>query len=389
MSTITERKWANGTKSAWQLRYTDKNGQRHAEQFKLKRDADARLREIEAELYGGIHTPRSKARKVEDLVPDWLEQKATELKRERSTVDQYRCHANLHILPRIGKRRLVDLTPKDVADLFRDLVADLSPVMAKYVARSFRDLMDFATNTGCVSLNVAKDVRVAIPSAELVETDEEQDQPLPIPSPQIVGQLLSAAPTELAAEIGCSALAGLRSEEVRALKWKDIDFCRHILRVRRAANRQNELKPTKSEAGTRSVPLSPNLTALLQAWRRANVQPDDLVFPTEAGKLKRYERLVRIELYPMLDELGVKRFPWHQLRDFFATTMVAAGVPKEQLKAWMGHKEWSTTQKYYVHPLPGDDDRSVMAQAQHSIKIFWSVGTTAGNGPNYLQQVHS
>lgn len=391
MGTIRERKWTvNGIeRSAWQLRYTDAKNKRHAEQFNLKRDAVARDNKITAELEGGIHTPRSQARKIEDVVPEWIKHKQETLRRAPSTVEQLKSHANRHILPLVGKQRLVRLTKKDVKDFFKQLTAILSPVMSQYVARSFRDLMKYAHENGYVGRDVAAKVRLEIPSAELVETDENDDEPLPVPAPAVIGQILSAASPELAAEVGCSALAGLRSEEVRALKWNDIDFGCSVLRVRRAANRKNDLVPAKSEAGKRSIPLSDELADLLHEWRHSDVKPDDFVFPAEDGTLKRYERLTRIEFYPLLDQLGIELFGWHQLRDFFASTMVAADIKKEQLKVWMGHAEYSTTEKYYVHALPGDDDRAVMAKAQSGIKISRPSGTIQKGGPKYLQLVQN
>jgi integrase len=128
---------------------------------------------------------------------------------------------------------------------------------------------------------------------------------------------------------------------------------------------------------------------LLRAWLPATGDGNDLIFPEDRGKVKAYEFLIRREFYPLLARLGIKNLTWHQLRDFFATTMVKAKTEKVQLKYWMGHEEFSTTEKYYVHHLPSDDDHTLFERAQNKVKISRPAASRDQNGLKYPVLVHS
>lgn len=64
------------------------------------------------------------------------------------------------------------------------------------------------------------------------------------------------------------AWTGLRVSEVLALRWDDIDFDDHDIRVRYQLDEKGELKRPKTKAGARSVPLLPVLETELREHRK-------------------------------------------------------------------------------------------------------------------------
>ena len=60
------------------------------------------------------------------------------------------------------------------------------------------------------------------------------------------------------------AFTGLRSSELRGLRWKDIDFKASQLHVRQRADRFNKIGAPKSEKSVRTVPVD---TVTLDASR--------------------------------------------------------------------------------------------------------------------------
>ena len=80
---------------------------------------------------------------------------------------------------------------------------------------------------------------------------------------------------------------GLRLGELRALRWRDVDRERRLIRVERAYSRQ-ELRRPKTESGVRSVPLFPTVDAAFRelaarAVERGRYAPDELVFGSMHG----------------------------------------------------------------------------------------------------------
>src|SRR5262245_21575797 len=99
---VRKRIWktAKGEKrEAWLVDYRDANGDRCAETFERKKDADARQSEIKVDVRAGVHVAHSKSETVKEAAEDWL---AASGELERSTVKQYLEHVNHHILPFIG-----------------------------------------------------------------------------------------------------------------------------------------------------------------------------------------------------------------------------------------------------------------------------------------------
>src|SRR3954467_9772470 len=98
---VRKRAWRTKTgerRESWIVDYVGRDGGRHIETFVKKKEADARHAEIVGELRRGIHMPAAQSPTVSDTAKDWLAFVALE-GRERSTVEQYQQHTNLHILP--------------------------------------------------------------------------------------------------------------------------------------------------------------------------------------------------------------------------------------------------------------------------------------------------
>ena len=101
--------WKGKTKSAWIVDYHDAKGKRRLKTFKTKRAADDWRSETRIELKHGTHVADRDSVTVAEAGKLWLATcEANEL--ERSTLQLYRQHLDLHIAPLIGTRKLNELT---------------------------------------------------------------------------------------------------------------------------------------------------------------------------------------------------------------------------------------------------------------------------------------
>jgi integrase len=145
-------------------------------------------------------------------------------------------------------------------------------------------------------------------------------------------------------------MTGLRLGELQALRWMDIDFDRHVVRVRRSRGRHGFTSP-KSTRAMRTAPLAPELLGPLAAhWSAAPYRGDeDLVFAHpltgdvyDASRIrKRYKAALAVA--------GLRDARFHDLRHTFGTRMAAAGAPMRSIQAWMGHRDHATTLRYADH----------------------------------------
>jgi integrase len=125
---VRKREWtttAGEKREAWIVDYADQAGERHIRTFNRKKDADAYHATVKVDVRHGVHTPPSKSVTVAEAAESWIKRVEAE-GRERSTVAQYRQHVDLHIVPRIGRIKLSDLTPGKVETFRDELLAKLS-----------------------------------------------------------------------------------------------------------------------------------------------------------------------------------------------------------------------------------------------------------------------
>src|SRR5207344_2589683 len=118
---VRKRTWTNadGTESVrWLVDYTDGDGKRRYETFERKKEADAREAEITVNRKKGTHVASTQSPTVKEAGEQWI--KAADAEGlERTTVDQYRQHLDLHIAPFIGRTKLANVTAS-VVTAFKD-----------------------------------------------------------------------------------------------------------------------------------------------------------------------------------------------------------------------------------------------------------------------------
>jgi integrase len=143
-----------------------------------------------------------------------------------------------------------------------------------------------------------------------------------------------------------AAYTGLRRGELVALRWRDVDFARRKLVVRRAVSANIEASSTKSRRA-REVPLP---TQAADALSRLSRRPefaasDDYVFVNRLGRRldgsalrRRFER--------GRDAAGLRPLRFHDLRHTYGSLLVAGGVDLASVKSAMGHSRITTTERY-------------------------------------------
>jgi integrase len=169
-----------------------------------------------------------------------------------------------------------------------------------------------------------------------------------------------------------SAYTGLRVGELRALRWRDIDFTGQAVRVSRnrpTSHPSGELDQAPKSGRGRSVPITPAAFLALERISKLGypVGPEDFVFATEGAGPVDGARL-RHALYRGLEAAGLgylrtkpNPFRWHDLRHTFGTMAVRV-FPLTDVQAYMGHSNIQTTMRY-VHHQPRADAAAKLAAA--------------------------
>lgn len=372
---IRKRAWTapDGTpKQAWLVDYRDQAGQRRSKQFARKKDAEAWFTQAGWEVSKGIHTADSQSVTVAAAADLWIAKVEAD-DRERSTVDQYKRLARLHVKPLIGGEKLSRLT-RPTVEAYRDqLLKTRSRAMAAKAMRALSSILSDAERRGLVAQNVASKVKV---------TRTGRDKPkVEIPTRKELKALIDHADDDLRPLVLTAIFSGLRASELLGLRWQDIDLKAATLTVNQRADRYREIGPPKSDAGYRTIPLPPALVSELKAWKlRCPIGDLDLVFPNTQGGVAEYVHVMRRRFRPLQVAAGVceevgkdkngepllkARYGLHSLRHAAASAWIKQRIDLKRLQVWMGHASIAITLDTYGHLMADQEgDAALIAAAQ-------------------------
>ncbi len=152
-----------------------------------------------------------------------------------------------------------------------------------------------------------------------------------------------------------------------ALKWGDIqlgenadDPSRFILVQR---NWSHGRFTTPKNKKSRRVDLSKQLRATLIELRDQRLLcammagksgiADELVFPSQVGTVIRPDNIVPRYMEPALEQAGLRRIRFHDLRHTFGSLLIQDGASLAYVKEQMGHSSIQITVDTYGHLIPG------------------------------------
>ena len=149
-------------------------------------------------------------------------------------------------------------------------------------------------------------------------------------------KLLAVAPPRIRVLTVLGVETGMRTGEMTALHWEDIDLLNGVVHVLKS----------KSAAGIRSVPLSGFSKSELLRWRSL-VGPEysEWVFPNLSNRRHPLQG-GRKAWASALKKAGIPFFPIYNLRHTFASRMTAAGVSPITVAQMLGHASTQIVPRY-------------------------------------------
>ena len=107
-----------------------------------------------------------------------------------------------------------------------------------------------------------------------------------------------------------------------------------------------------------AIPLAAKSLEILKGLN-AGADADALVFATRKGTPLNRRNLLRRQLLPKAEKLGLKGINWHWLRHANATLHDSVGTPLGTLQTLLGHSSGEITRQVYVHAVPADAKRAM------------------------------
>ncbi|HGN9109175.1 site-specific integrase [Enterobacter hormaechei] len=162
---------------------------------------------------------------------------------------------------------------------------------------------------------------------------------------------------------------GLRSSELCALRWRDIDFVEKTAHVQ-TASVSGVTKGTKTKAGTRKVELSEEAMIALNDQKPLSFMKDGCVFedPKTNKPWAGADAIRKKAWVPTLRKAGIRYRNPYQTRHTFATRMISRGVNLFWLASQMGHKGPEMLFRHYGMYLKEYDNSTAINNLHNKTK---------------------
>jgi integrase len=355
-----QRTSKDGTPGAvlWCLRYVNpETGRERTETFRLKRDAERRLTEVEAsKLAGSYVDPRAGQVTVSAWAERWFD---VQVQLKPTTRARYRSILDVHVIPRWGTIELAKVRHADVQKWVAELSSERSAATVRKVHRVFSQVLGSAVKDGRLVRNVAEGVALPrVHSKERLYLTHEQVAELADACAAVpVNKYSSTTKADRAAYrllVLFLAYTGLRWGELAGLRVGRLDLMRRRASiVETFVVVDGHMVPSgPKNHERRDVPVPRFLIDELAA-HVAGQPSDALVFGGEkAGTPMRSRTFQRAVLDQAAIAVGLDGFTPHMLRHTAASLAIAAGADVKVVQQMLGHKSATMTLDLYGHLFP-------------------------------------
>ncbi|MBC7385754.1 MAG: site-specific integrase [Cryobacterium sp.] len=268
---------------------------------------------------------------------EWFEEAIRQMRLtlHPETVDNYSLQLTKWVKPRWGSLDIDEITSAQVRQLiFEELGTKLSPNSKRAILKMVRRVFQMALESGVLDRNPCLGVQVKVPEPDAkVLTNAQADlflREARMTNHRFFPVWLLALKT------------GMRTGELMALSWRDIDFETAMISVSRQWTSKAGFAATKSQK-SRVVPISEDLLQYLREFKLRRGAENEFVLPRlqewQNGEQARITR-------EFCTAIGVTPVKFHDLRATFITNLLARGVPLAQVMAVVGHSQLKTTNVY-------------------------------------------
>ncbi|HEC2489148.1 TPA: site-specific integrase [Campylobacter jejuni] len=279
--------------------------------------------------------------------------------RREFTTMEYKAMFFKHIYPYFKNKVMEDIKPVDIAWWQSELVRQ--GLSAKRV-RNIRIVLSFLYNEA-IRLNLTCLTHNPCALAGKIPTGKQKKDKIKPFNLDEVKRILSKAYDEFRQMLTILFFTGLRTGELLALKWKDIDLEKRKLSIERNL-RRGIITLTKTENSDRIIDLMEPVVNAFEILKAKYKKHDEFIFVNSKNELhydgsvfsKKFKRVVR-----KAGITGNRLFYW--TRHSFASIMIAEKMNINWIAKMMGHSSAAITlEKYSRYVENGNDDLDIFSK---------------------------
>lgn len=288
---------------------------------------------------------------LEGFVREWRVNVAVNLK--GSTTRAAESHLRAHIIPKLGSLHLTEITTRNVQGFVAHLASGgRSRKTVENVLLTLSSLLRTVRAWGytCGDFRFADLTlpREGVRKEPRCFTDDE------------MRRIIASSSEPLGTIVAVTAVLGLRIGETLALRKSDVDFAKHVIRIRQSVDAATRtVGAVKSNASNADLPMSRELEARLRTHLSRHGSKSDLLFINQTGRPFSANKLREKQLHPLLDVLGIPRGGFHSMRHGAASSLLADGATPAVVQKQLRHSDPRITLGIYGHVI-GDAQRKAV-----------------------------
>lgn len=272
---------------------------------------------------------------------------AEELPERLSTARGYQSWLKNHIKPKWGEHPLQEIKPLAVEQWLKGL--DLAPKSKGHLKNLMRLVFNCAMRWELLPYE-----RNPMSFVRVKGVSKRVRQPAVLTVEQF-RQVLSHIPEPYYTMCVVAACLGLRISEVLGLQWRDFDWEKHEVQIRRSWVDGHVGEP-KTEYSRRPMPVDLALEKLLREYRRRQplpLQESEWVFVSKRTGMPSHPwSAQRRWLLRAGEKVGTGRLGWHAFRHTYSTLLNEHGTDLKVQQELLRHADIRTTMNIYTTAVP-------------------------------------
>ncbi len=309
---------------------------------------------------GELEKAPKRVKTVREYIKIFLDIKSKEIR--RSTMKHYTQKINKHILPKFGKVPVDELKASEL----RNWLATLSvgDKAKKEIRAVFGAILREALYDEAIPKNPIDFVRVPRPKKPIISPFNKEE----------VGLLLKHSYGWFKNFIALGVYSGMRTGEMLAIKWENLDFDNYEIHVE--ASRTNGIEDgLKTEMSHRVIPMfKPLLPYLKNQFCETGLKNGYVFLNKDGNPLFGSSTVIRRYWLPLLEKCGLGYRRLYETRHTFATNMLESGeFSVGEIAEMMGHTSTQMLFTRYTAFI-----KSEQKNRKIDVDIFSQLGTKTG-----------
>ena len=267
--------------------------------------------------------------------------------RTASTQYGYQVAYDKRISPILGHRKIDTIKPADVKLLQSGLVGVVSPRRIKNIRAVLNGILSDALDNDLITKN-------PVSATKTIPLDDSEIYPF---SMDEIALILENSEGQYQNFYALAFMTDMRSGEIIALKWSDIDFFKSEINISRT-KRMGVEKCPKTKSSKRTIDILDSLKPYLQKQYELTGHKNSYVFLNQDEEGYHDIRRIRdSDWRKTIEKSGLEYRTIYQTRHSFATMMLSNGEDILWVSHTLGHKNSAITLEVYARYIKSKEKK--------------------------------